>query len=43
MTLTSGEALTGNWLAVDRVADGRISRAEFSVVETTTAGDVARK
>jgi hypothetical protein len=41
--LTTGDALSSNWLAVDRDADGRISRAEFSVVETTTAGDVARK
>jgi EF hand len=39
--LTTGEALTSNWLAVDRDADGRISRAEFSVVETS--GEVARK
>jgi hypothetical protein len=39
--LTTGEALTSNWLAVDRDADGRISRTEFSVVETS--GEVARK
>ena len=39
--LTSGEALTSNWLAVDRDTDGRISRAEFSVVESS--GDVARR
>jgi hypothetical protein len=35
--LTTGDALTSNWLAVDRDADGRISRAEFSVVESSVA------
>ena len=39
--LTTGDALTANWLAVDRDTDGRISRAEFSVVESS--GEVARK
>ena len=41
--LTTQEALTSNWIAVDRDADGRISRAEFTAVgptgsETATAG-----
>ena len=41
--LTSQDALTTNWIAVDRDADGRISRAEFTAVgptgsETATAG-----
>ena len=40
--LTSGDALTANWIGVDRDGDGRISRAEFGAVETV-AGDVARK
>ena len=31
--LTSQEALTANWIAVDRNNDGRIGRAEFSAVE----------
>ena len=31
--LTTGEAATTNWIAVDRDADGRISRAEFTAVE----------
>jgi Ca2+-binding EF-hand superfamily protein len=39
--LTTGDALSANWLAVDRDTDGRISRAEFSVVESS--GEVARK
>lgn len=30
--LTSPEAQTSNWLAVDRDNDGRISRAEFTTV-----------
>jgi hypothetical protein len=30
--LTSSEAASSNWLAVDRDADGRISRAEFTAV-----------
>ena len=30
--LTTGDALTSNWIAVDRDADGRISRAEFTAV-----------
>jgi hypothetical protein len=30
--LTSQEAQTTNWLAVDRDGDGRISRAEFGLV-----------
>ena len=33
--LTSPEALTANWLGVDRDADGRISRAEFTAVPQT--------
>ena len=41
--LTSSEAATSNWLAVDRDNDGRISRAEFTAVgptgsESTSAG-----
>jgi hypothetical protein len=36
--LTSQEALTANWIAVDRDTDGRISRAEFSAIE---GGEVA--
>ena len=39
--LTSPEAVSSNWIAVDRDTDGRISRAEFSTVDTS--GDVARK
>ncbi len=35
--LTSSEAATSNWLAVDRDNDGRISRAEFSAVGTTAS------
>jgi hypothetical protein len=30
--LTSQEALSTNWLAVDRDGDGRISRSEFTAV-----------
>ena len=43
--LTSQEALTTNWLAVDRDADGRISRSEFTAItpESTTAGATARE
>jgi hypothetical protein len=33
--LTSQEALTTNWLAVDRDADGRISRSEFTAITPT--------
>src|SRR5687768_9496517 len=33
--LTSSEAATSNWLAVDRDSDGRISRAEFTAVGPT--------
>jgi hypothetical protein len=36
--LTSQEALTSNWLSVDRDGDGRIARSEFTSVES---GDVA--
>jgi hypothetical protein len=36
--LTSQEALTSNWLSVDRDGDGRIARSEFTTVE---GGDVA--
>jgi hypothetical protein len=39
--LTSAEALGANWIGVDRDTDGRISAAEFSVIET--GSDVARK
>ena len=38
--LTSPEALTTNWLAVDRNADGRISRDEFTAV---TPAETARR
>lgn len=31
--LTSPEALTSNWLSVDRDSDGRIARSEFTSVE----------
>jgi Ca2+-binding EF-hand superfamily protein len=30
--LTAPAALEGNWIAVDRDGDGRISRAEFGIV-----------
>ena len=33
--LTSMEALAANWIAVDRDADGRISRAEFTAITGT--------
>ena len=36
--LTSQEALTANWLSVDRDGDGRIARSEFTVIDS---GDVA--
>jgi hypothetical protein len=36
--LTTQEALTANWISVDRDADGRISRSEFTGID---AGDVA--
>ena len=36
--LTSQDALSTNWLSVDRDADGRISRSEFTTIGT---GDVA--
>jgi len=38
--LTSQEALTSNWLAVDRDTDGRISRSEFTAI---TGTDTASK
>ena len=38
--LTSAEALTTNWLAVDRNGDGRISRDEFTAV---TPSETARR
>ena len=38
--LTSQEALTSNWISVDRDSDGRISREEFSAIQ---GGEVARK
>src|SRR5262245_41503981 len=34
--LTSDEAKIRNWIAVDRNRDGRISRAEFGLVEGTS-------
>ena len=40
--LTSQDALTSNWLGVDRDADGRISRAEFTAIDGSR-GDVAQK
>ena len=40
--LTSQDALTSNWLGVDRDADGRISRAEFTAIEGGQ-GSVAQK
>ena len=36
--LTSAEALTSNWISVDRDNDGRIARSEFTAVES---GEVA--
>jgi hypothetical protein len=44
--LTSQEALTANWLAVDRDADGRISRSEFTAItptDTASAGAQRRE
>jgi Ca2+-binding EF-hand superfamily protein len=44
--LTSQEALTANWLGVDRDADGRISREEFTAVpqtESASAGPTRRE
>lgn len=38
--LTSQEALSTNWLAVDRDGDGRISREEFTAV---TPSETARR
>jgi len=38
--LTSQEALSTNWLAVDRDGDGRISRSEFTAV---TPSETARR
>jgi hypothetical protein len=35
--LTSPEALTANWLSVDRDGDGRIARSEFTSVESGVA------
>jgi hypothetical protein len=35
--LTSAEAKSRNWIAVDRDRDGRISRAEFNLVGTPPA------
>jgi hypothetical protein len=32
--LTTQEALTTNWISVDRDADGRISRSEFTSIES---------
>ena len=39
--LTSQDALTANWIGVDRDNAGRISRAEFTALDSQ--GDVARK
>jgi hypothetical protein len=36
--LTSPEALTSNWLSIDRDGDGRIGRSEFTSIES---GEVA--
>lgn len=36
--LTSMEALTSNWISVDRDSDGRIARSEFTTIES---GEVA--
>ncbi len=36
--LTSTEALTSNWISVDRDNDGRIGRSEFTTIES---GEVA--
>lgn len=41
--LTSPEALTANWLSVDRDADGRISRSEFTAVGPGTESARARR
>jgi Ca2+-binding EF-hand superfamily protein len=44
--LTSAEALSSNWLAVDRDADGRISRSEFTAItpsDTASAGAQRRE
>jgi hypothetical protein len=35
--LTSHDALTTNWVAVDRDGDGRISRSEFTAVDSAVA------
>jgi hypothetical protein len=35
--MTSQEAQTANWLAVDRDGDGRISRSEFSAIGSDVA------
>ena len=40
--LTSQEALTSNWLGVDRDGDGRISRDELTAVPQTEAASVGR-
>jgi hypothetical protein len=40
--LTSHEALTTNWIAVDRDGDGRISRAEFTAVDSGTVAVTPR-
>jgi Ca2+-binding EF-hand superfamily protein len=44
--LTSQEALSANWLGVDRDGDGRISREEFTAVpqpDSVTAGSARRE
>ena len=40
--LTSHEALSTNWIAVDRDGDGRISRSEFTAVEGNTVAVTPR-
>jgi hypothetical protein len=40
--LTSEEALSTNWLGVDRDGDGRISRAEFTAVESAEVAATRR-
>jgi Ca2+-binding EF-hand superfamily protein len=40
--LTSPEAQTSNWLAVDRDGDGRISRSEFTAVGPAATESASR-
>jgi EF hand len=39
--LTSPEALSANWLSVDRDGDGRISRSEFTAIGAPATGTAA--